>query len=131
MTISYFQLEQIVQFREWMEHGVSNNKHKKKQQFFIKFLTDPAQVIQNRLNEFNCHEYYVHYDGLNRRLDQWVQKDRIKVIGQEIDSTTRPTSKKVKAVKIDHQKPAVVNPVIIDENGDRKITRNQKRRHDE
>lgn len=95
------------------------------------FFTDPAQVIQNRLNEFNCHEYYVHYDGLNRRLDQWVQKDRIKVIGQEIDSTTRPTSKKVKAVKIDHQKPAVVNPVIIDENGDRKITRNQKRRHDE
>lgn len=53
------------------------------------------------------------------------------MILQEIDETTRPTSKKVKAIKIDHQKPAVVNPIIIDENGDRKITRNQKRRHDE
>lgn len=37
----------------------------------------PAQIIQSRQNESNAAEYYVHYVGLNRRLDQWVTRDRI------------------------------------------------------
>lgn len=37
----------------------------------------PAQIIQVRVNEFQTCEFYVHYVGLNRRLDQWVTRDRI------------------------------------------------------
>lgn len=37
----------------------------------------PAQVIQERTTEFGRSELYVHYVGLNRRLDQWVQRSRI------------------------------------------------------
>jgi histone acetyltransferase MYST1 len=38
----------------------------------------PAEIIQARFNETeSIYEYYVHYEGLNRRLDEWVHKDRI------------------------------------------------------
>lgn len=37
----------------------------------------PAQVIQERSCEFASTEFYVHYVGLNRRLDQWVVRARI------------------------------------------------------
>lgn len=37
----------------------------------------PAQIIQSRQNDSNTAEFYVHYVGLNRRLDQWVSRDRI------------------------------------------------------
>ena len=52
-------------------------------------------------------QYYVHYTGLNRRLDEWVTLDRI-----------------------DHIKNG--NHIINnDEQPERKLTRNQKRKHDE
>jgi hypothetical protein len=28
-------------------------------------------------------EYYVHYEGFNRRLDEWVKRDRIRVLEEE------------------------------------------------
>jgi hypothetical protein len=40
-------------------------------------FSDPAEVIQTRYNDAESHyEYYVHYEGYNRRLDEWVQRDR-------------------------------------------------------
>ena len=37
-----------------------------------------AEVIQKRVNEVeNQYEYYVHYENFNRRLDEWVLRDRI------------------------------------------------------
>lgn len=36
-----------------------------------------AQIIQARETEDKTREYYVHYSGLNRRLDQWVTADQI------------------------------------------------------
>lgn len=36
-----------------------------------------ATIIQTRETEDKTHEYYVHYSGLNRRLDQWVTVDQI------------------------------------------------------
>jgi len=69
-----------------------------------------AEVIQKRQSEQNGRfEYYVHYDNFNRRLDEWVQRDRINHSGY--DGTDQDQG----------------------ELGDteRKITRNQKRKHDE
>jgi hypothetical protein len=44
---------------------------------FINMFLDPAEVIQTRYNDAENHyEYYVHYEGYNRRLDEWVQRDR-------------------------------------------------------
>jgi hypothetical protein len=44
---------------------------------FIDMFSDPAEVIQTRYNDAENHyEYYVHYEGYNRRLDEWVQRDR-------------------------------------------------------
>lgn len=39
-------------------------------------FTVPADVIQKRYNE-NRHypEYYVHYEGYDRRLDQWIPRE--------------------------------------------------------
>jgi histone acetyltransferase MYST1 len=40
-------------------------------------FSDPAEVIQTRYSDVESHyEYYVHYEGYNRRLDEWVQRDR-------------------------------------------------------
>ena len=40
-----------------------------------------AEVIHRRRNDQNAeHEYYVHYDGFNRRLDEWVRRNRIRAV---------------------------------------------------
>jgi len=68
-----------------------------------------AEVIQQRVNEIeNQYEYYVHYENFNRRLDEWVLRDRIMAsYGTEAENG--------------HELG----------DSDRKITRNQKRKHDE
>jgi len=68
-----------------------------------------AEVIQQRINEIeNQYEYYVHYENFNRRLDEWVLRDRIMAsYGTEAENG--------------HELG----------DSDRKITRNQKRKHDE
>ncbi|OPJ78813.1 hypothetical protein AV530_012178 [Patagioenas fasciata monilis] len=74
---------------------------------------DPAEVIQSRLNEQEGREeFYVHYVGFNRRLDEWVAKGRL-----ALREGARSRG----------------DPVLGDtgEQPERKITRNQKRRHDE
>lgn len=147
--------------------------------------THAAQIIQSRLNEFNEYEYYVHYVGLNRRLDQWVGRSRIMCPSSSPDSTentlsvasaatttgqpnnnspnnatnvnannntnptttssassttatapanniapTTPAAVPLQTNKIDI--PSIVDSSIsLDDSSDRKITRNQKRRHDE
>jgi hypothetical protein len=35
-------------------------------------FSDPAEIIQTRYGD-NEYEYYVHYEGYNRRLDEWVK----------------------------------------------------------
>ncbi|GAB0099725.1 Histone acetyltransferase [Sergentomyia squamirostris] len=98
-----------------------------------------AQIIQSRLIEPNNYEYYIHYDGLNRRLDQWVQRDRIIL---NPPSEAQKNSHKAEATflgklkKSDPQSPITevvpstnLTPTTTD--NDRTITRNQKRRHDE
>ncbi|XP_073830396.1 males absent on the first [Musca autumnalis] len=101
----------------------------------------PAQIIQSRETEPGSSakaEYYVHYVGLNRRLDEWVTRDRI-TDATQTDGTTAGSgnvttesvggSKTIKQVS-KQQIASLENPSAA-ENGDRKLTRNQKRRHDE
>lgn len=39
----------------------------------LNVILDPAEIIQTRFSETdNQYEYYVHYEGYNRRLDEWV-----------------------------------------------------------
>ncbi|RWS21929.1 histone acetyltransferase KAT8-like protein [Leptotrombidium deliense] len=89
-----------------------------------------AEIIEVRSNfqENNRYEYYVHYEGFNRRLDEWVDKYKIDLSSKsnnnsETESKSKPTP------------PPVVPMVTIVPNDsdkpDRKITRNQKRKHDE
>lgn len=62
------------------------------------------------------YEYYVHYDGFNRRLDEWVARSAI------------DTDKKCPASETETAKEVIqLDPV--DQN--KKLTRNQKRKHDE
>ncbi|XP_035668394.1 histone acetyltransferase KAT8-like [Branchiostoma floridae] len=76
-----------------------------------------AEVIQTRRNEHEGGrmEFYVHYKGFNRRLDEWVDLCRIDVQSH--------SSRKKRAAE----------ETLYDfaDQPDRKITRNQKRRHDE
>nr|ACO15537.1 Probable histone acetyltransferase MYST1 [Caligus clemensi] len=67
-----------------------------------------AEVIQRRYNEsMGANEYYVHYEGFNRRLDEWVPRSRIR-----------------------SSNDAEINQENL-EDSERKITRNQKHKHDE
>uniref|UniRef100_UPI00398F3732 histone acetyltransferase KAT8 n=1 Tax=Pristiophorus japonicus TaxID=55135 RepID=UPI00398F3732 len=76
-----------------------------------------AEVIQSRLNEQEGREeFYVHYVGFNRRLDEWVDKNRLAL---------------TKTVKEAVQKTSDQYMSELSEQPERKITRNQKRKHDE
>uniref|UniRef100_UPI00358E8365 histone acetyltransferase KAT8 n=1 Tax=Myxine glutinosa TaxID=7769 RepID=UPI00358E8365 len=77
-----------------------------------------AEVIQSRLNEQEgCEEFYVHYVGFNRRLDEWVGKHRLAL---------------TKTLKDAAQRGSVgFSPGETGSVPERKITRNQKRKHDE
>ncbi|KAF6728455.1 Histone acetyltransferase KAT8 [Oryzias melastigma] len=77
-----------------------------------------AEVIQSRLNEQEGREeFYVHYVGFNRRLDEWVGKSRLAL---------------TKTVKDAVRKSTEVGGVgDLGDQPERKITRNQKRKHDE
>uniref|UniRef100_A0A182NPE5 Histone acetyltransferase n=1 Tax=Anopheles dirus TaxID=7168 RepID=A0A182NPE5_9DIPT len=133
----------------------------------------PAQLIQSRPNPSDPKqlEYYIHYEGLNRRLDQWVTRDRISSDGMTGASPTgdrmatsvpipaaasgeatgaarksplgssganakdrfgglKPGSKEAGALLAasgsDH-----IGSSLDGTDTERKITRNQKRRHDE
>ncbi|KAK3586028.1 hypothetical protein CHS0354_033153 [Potamilus streckersoni] len=77
-----------------------------------------AEIIQTRTNEQDKPEFYVHYDGFNRRLDEWVEIDRF-----DLGSKHEDTSSKMKDVSI--------LMTDLSDGTDRKITRNQKRKHDE
>lgn len=44
-------------------------------------FTVPAEIIEARFNDQDkCYEYYVHYEGYNRRLDEWVPRGRYSVL---------------------------------------------------
>ncbi|XP_035218765.1 histone acetyltransferase KAT8-like [Stegodyphus dumicola] len=71
-----------------------------------------AEVLQTRYNDKNGHrEYFIHYEGCNRRLDEWVPLDRFDF------TSSRDNFNNQMASRIDQT--------------NRKITRNQKRKHDE
>uniref|UniRef100_A0A182JW27 Histone acetyltransferase n=1 Tax=Anopheles christyi TaxID=43041 RepID=A0A182JW27_9DIPT len=131
-----------------------------------------AHLIQSRQNPSDPKqlEYYIHYEGLNRRLDQWVTRDRISNesmpggsptgVGDRTTSTVIPTNAPGDAVtakksplgsntanakdRFSGLKPGSKEAGSLVTGGtdhigssldgtdtDRKITRNQKRRHDE
>lgn len=75
----------------------------------------PAEIIQVRqCDQERKWEYYVHYEGYNRRLDEWVDRDRFNLTSSQTEEMKNPMA----------QTDCI-------ELSDRKITRNQKRRHDE
>lgn len=115
-----------------------------------------AAIIQARITDDDdkTKEYYVHYSGLNRRLDQWVTSDQIlspnaieenglaakteaskgnQSPAQQSTTTTNTTTLRSSTVlRALNTSTAVLNDSsTIGDNSDRKITRNQKRRHDE
>jgi len=82
-------------------------------------MTDPSEIIHRREkpgheSEF---EYYVHYESFNRRLDEWVPRDRI-------------MSSKF-AVQTEVKTPVAKEPISQASQAEKKLTRNQKRKHDE
>ncbi|KAM6993001.1 histone acetyltransferase KAT8 [Passerculus sandwichensis] len=75
-----------------------------------------AEVIQSRLNEQEAREeFYVHYVGFNRRLDEWVDRNRL-ALSKSLKEAAQKSSEPFLA--------ELAEP-------ERKITRNQKRKHDE
>uniref|UniRef100_A0AAY5K9H6 Histone acetyltransferase n=1 Tax=Esox lucius TaxID=8010 RepID=A0AAY5K9H6_ESOLU len=77
-----------------------------------------AEVIQSRLNEQEGREeFYVHYVGFNRRLDEWVGKARLALTKTAKDAVTKIAEGG--------------GGGELGEQPERKITRNQKRKHDE
>lgn len=104
-----------------------------------------AQIIQSRqLNPTdNELEYYVHYVGLNRRLDEWVTTDRViqqsdesnkETLCGNISSYQDFTNSNSNSANIDQKFGSLDSQGITSaspQQSERKLTRNQKRRHDE
>jgi len=68
-----------------------------------------AEVLEKRINpNNNREEFYVHYEGLDRRLDEWIPGEKLE---QEIIESASSSSM--------NQKEEVM------------LTRNKKRKHDE
>ena len=105
----------------------------------------PAEVIHSRYNELAARfEYYVHYEGFNRRLDEWVTRDRMR--GEEEQQQQEEGGTPSEAAPGTPGAPGEGaagggGPTVLGGTGaegaasgvadDRKITRNQKRKHDE
>lgn len=103
------------------------------------------------------YEYYVHYEGFNRRLDEWVHCDRVDVssgsrLKAERESLISKTGNVVSLTNLSSTFPSIAPSVsdgqsagescphprmnpgsmsVFPDQPDRKITRNQKRKHDE
>ena len=95
-----------------------------------------ANVVHRRTNaDTQETEYYVHYEGFNRRLDEWIKSDRIKL--QEDDGEPVTISNENDSLGESFFLQFWDSLVILTITGlpdganDRKITRNQKRKHDE
>lgn len=81
-----------------------------------------AEVVHERFNSHSqTHEYYVHYEGFNRRLDEWVTRARIRVADENDPGAAEKGGS------------GHIHPESTEGEGgqERKITRNQKRKHDE
>lgn len=80
-------------------------------------ILETREVVRGDLAQT---EYYVHYDGLNRRLDEWVTKERF-------DNAKHPNG----------ESSGEVTPTTFNSDSNcgidthRKLTRNLKRKHDE
>lgn len=93
-----------------------------------------AQIVSSRLNEQKYYEYYVHYENLNRRLDQWVSRENIEFRSKDVTSIATPKPEEPKLIEVKIENNTVLSTPLLESNlcaDDRKITRNQKRRHDE
>ncbi|XP_063220183.1 histone acetyltransferase KAT8-like [Bacillus rossius redtenbacheri] len=105
------------EFMEGMEGLVDIGAH-----YLVKRPDDTwqsAEVIQTRYIEPDGHwEYYVHYEGFDRRLDEWVTRDRI--MCSQLEMAEHRWTNAQRLISGD-----------ANDKSDRKITRNQKRRHDE
>ncbi len=96
-----------------------------------------AEVIHRRFNDpAGRFEYYVHYEGFNRRLDEWVTRDRMRNPADEDESGTGgpggPGGARGAGGRESGSQGSGSQGGDSDMLGDeRKITRNQKRKHDE
>ncbi|KAL3919501.1 MAG: hypothetical protein SGPRY_005609 [Prymnesium sp.] len=64
-----------------------------------------CEIIERRTDQHGSYQYYVHYSDFNRRLDEWVNADRVKPLEPQM---ARPVSEKKR--KID---PAVAAQVTM------------------
>lgn len=67
--------------------------------------------------EHDPYEYYIHYENFNRRLDEWVRRERMRPLDEDVGENHG-----------DGTDPGGLGGEM---NNERKITRNQKRKHDE
>lgn len=105
-----------------------------------------ARIIQERVDHhYKCTDYYIHYIGQNRRLDQWVESSAIVHQSQTDDECAdtkfikpEPSDPTIFGNNSDerveftfHKTKSTLAYTTVGDSTDRKITRNQKRRHDE
>ncbi len=112
---------------------------------FLPPCSDPAAIIQTRYrHSIGRFEHYVHYTGANKRLDEWVTKERIEKVDEDtvILMKNRVGDAPTIGLPIGSANGnGVLNKADVAESvlkkfkaddffdGDRKITRNQKRMH--
>jgi hypothetical protein len=38
------------------------------------------EFVSKRKKNDSCYEYYIHYEGFNRRMDEWVLRNRLELV---------------------------------------------------
>ncbi|KNC86987.1 hypothetical protein SARC_00880 [Sphaeroforma arctica JP610] len=98
-----------------------------------------AEVIEVRYQKERLTDVYLHYDGLNRRLDEWVPVDRLSALPQ---SPVMGQGRQLQARKLSGGVGGSANGATAKLAGtgglrhgtnkeERTLTRNMKRKHDE
>jgi len=85
----------------------------------------PGEIIQRRKKSEEEFEYYVHYEGFNRRLDEWVPRKRV------MSSKFAVHNRNSRTNSIRTHETSGVQSSGGTPSDNRKVTRNQKRKHDE
>jgi GNAT superfamily N-acetyltransferase len=96
--------------------------------FFFSFSSHTPHTRQRRESSdvAGAHEYYVHFIGFNRRLDEWVTPDRLRASLHADDATASTAANSSLAVASSSSSSSAAAAVAAE-----KSTRNNKRRHEE
>ena len=91
-----------------------------------------AEVLEKRINpNNNKEEYYVHYEGLDRRLDEWIPGKFSPKSPKPTPLTVYQVSNRFSGDKLEQEIIESASCSKTNQTDESMVTRNKKRKYDE